>query len=223
MTTLIAVIGGGPGVGKSTVCRALASWLGPGTDHFEEEHVLTRPVFRAVAEEFAEGTGAVRPATLIACTRAYIGESLAAQRKYLVADALVPFIPSLVAWGHDEEALTGFVGELAKAVRPADVVVVYLSDDPEVALRRAVGREDDGWIDWYTGKLARQPGTSEVHDLASAAAHLRGEAVLTRRLLARTAWDVVDVDVGGLTAGQVFDRVRCELADRGIAAPTLSR
>ncbi|HEY1176415.1 MAG TPA: hypothetical protein VGF17_09680, partial [Phytomonospora sp.] len=181
---------------------------GPEAEHFEEEHVLTHRAFRPVAEEFADGTGAVRPATLLACTRDYIARAVAAQRKYLITDALIPYIPSLVAWGHDEDALTGFVDDLARVAEPVDVTVIYLHDDPETALRRAADREDDGWIDWYVGKLGARPGTRGVHDLASAAAHLRAEAALTRRLLAHTGWDVVEVAVAGLGEAEVFALAR---------------
>jgi broad-specificity NMP kinase len=42
---LISVIGSSPGIGKSTLCRALADWpagLGASVDHFEEADVLAR-------------------------------------------------------------------------------------------------------------------------------------------------------------------------------------
>lgn len=140
---LISVVGSSPGVGKTTLCRAVAQWLtsfGASVDHFEEADILTRAAFRPVAEEFAGETAAVQPATLIECTRAYVAESLAAGKDYLVTDALLPFIPSLVAWGHDEPALVQVMADLSRAVRPAQVTVVYVHDDPETALRRAVER-----------------------------------------------------------------------------------
>ncbi|RII13141.1 hypothetical protein DSC45_24455 [Streptomyces sp. YIM 130001] len=212
---LISVIGSSPGVGKSTLCRAVAQWLagtGAAVDHFEEADILTRPAFRPVAEEFAGGATDVRPATLVECTRAYVAESLAAGKDYLVTDALLPFVPSLVAWGHDEEALTQVMDDLTGAVAPADVTVVYVHDDPETALRRAVEREGDAWEDWYVTKLAGSPGTRSVHDLTSAATHLRYETALTRRLLARTGWDVLNVDTGTLDARAALAHVRSQLA-----------
>lgn len=208
---LIAVIGSSPGVGKSTLCRALAASLDGSVDHFEEPEILTRQAFQPVAEEFADGSGVVSPSTLADCTRAFVAESLAAGREHVVADALLPYIPSLVAWGHDEQVLNAFMDELARAVEPADVTVVYLHDDPDTALRRAIEREDDGWIDWYVGKLARQPGTRAMRDFDSAVAHLRAEADLTRRLLTRTGWRVVSADVAGLGPDEVFARVRRDL------------
>ncbi|MFD6275388.1 hypothetical protein ACFWFI_07420 [Streptomyces sp. NPDC060209] len=213
---LISVIGSSPGVGKSTLCRAVAEWLtgvGAAVDHFEEPDILTRPAFRAVAEEFADGAGVVRPATLVACTRAYVAESLRAGRDYLVTDALLPFIPSLVAWGHDEETLVHVVEELARAVEPAQVTVVYVHDDPATALRRAIEREGGAWGDWYVRKLADSPGTRAVHDLASAADHLRFEADLTRRILEGSPWRLVTVDVGTLDAGEAAAHTRRRLTN----------
>ncbi|CAL9643760.1 hypothetical protein [Streptomyces sp. enrichment culture] len=214
---LISVIGSSPGVGKSTLCRALAGWLsatGASVDHFAEEDILTREEFRPVAEEFADGSAAVRPETLTAAMRAYVAASTAAGRDYLVTDALLPFIPSLVAWGHDERALCSFVDRLSRVLGPVPVTVVYVHDDPATALRRAVAREGAGWEDWYLRKLAGSPGTRSVRDLPSAAAHLRTEAELTRRLLARTPWHVVTVDVSTLDAEQTFASARDRLADR---------
>ncbi|MGY3681729.1 hypothetical protein [Streptomyces sp. TE33382] len=212
---LISVIGNSPGVGKSTLCRAVADWLrsiGASVDHFEESDILTRPSFRPVADEFAGGASAVRPETLVACTRAYVTESLGAGKDRLVTDALLPFIPSLVAWGHDEATLVHVVDELTRAVKPAQVTVVYVHDDPDTALRRAVDREGAAWEDWYVARLAGSPGTRAVHDLTSAAAHLRSEADLTRRLLARTPWRLLTVDVGDLDAQEAFAHTRRHLA-----------
>lgn len=213
---LVSVIGNSPGVGKSTLCRGIAAALRAGgaeVDHFEEADILARAAFRPVAEEFAGGAGAVRPGTLVACVRAYVAEAVAAGADVLVTDALLPFVPSLVAWGHDEDTIAGVADDLVRAVAPAAVTVVYVHDDPEAALRRAVAREGDGWAEWYVAKLAASPGTREVRDLASAAAHLRGETELTRRVLARTPWRVVPVDAGRLDAEGAFAYARERLAE----------
>ncbi len=213
---LISVIGSSPGVGKSTLCRATAKWLtstGASVDHFEEADILIRSAFRPVAEEFAGGAAAVQPATLVECTRAYVAESLAAGKDYLVTDALLPFIPSLVAWGHHEGTLVHVMEELTRAVEPAHVTVVYVHDDPQKALRRAVEREGAAWEDWYVRRLADSPGTRAVHDLPSAAAHLRFEADLTRRLLARTPWHLLAVEVGTLNAQEAYAHTQRHLMD----------
>ncbi|WP_326796874.1 hypothetical protein OG946_16595 [Streptomyces sp. NBC_01808] len=214
---LVSVIGNSPGVGKSTLCRALAAALredGAVVDHFEEADILVREAFRPVAEEFADGTGAVRPGTLVACVRAYVAEAAAAGTGVLVTDALLPFVPSLVAWGHDEDAVAGVAEDLVRAVAPAEVTVVYVHDDPGAALRRAVAREGAGWAEWYVAKLGSSPGTRHVGDLDSAAAHLRAETELTRRVLARTPWRTVPVDTGELDAEAAFAYARAQLAWR---------
>ncbi|MFJ8753277.1 hypothetical protein ACIREO_28680 [Streptomyces sp. NPDC102441] len=213
---LISVIGSSPGVGKSTLCRSVVEWLtdtGVSVDHFEEADILTRPAFRPVADEFADGARSVRPSILVSCTRAYVAESLRAGRDHLVTDSLLPFIPSLVAWGHEEGTLVRVMSELTRAVDPAQVTVVYVHGDPEAALRRAVEREGEAWGDWYVRKLAGSPGTRGVHDLASAAEHLRYEAELTRRLLAQSSWQLLTVDVGTLDAQEAAFRTRRRLAD----------
>ncbi|WP_405409101.1 hypothetical protein [Streptomyces decoyicus] len=211
---LIAVVGNSPGVGKSTLCHSLATWFantGATVDHFREADILTRPAFRPVAEEFADGNNSVRPETLIESTRAYVAESRAAGIDVLVTDALLPFIPSLVAWGHDEPAIAQVLRELTTAVEPTPVTVVYVHDDPSTALHRAVVREGPAWESWYISKLAASPGTRSVHDLPSAAAHLRHEAALTLRLLTATPWNVITVDVTDLDASQTAAHVRHQL------------
>ncbi|MEU9112967.1 hypothetical protein AB0D04_14565 [Streptomyces sp. NPDC048483] len=211
---LISVIGNSPGVGKSTLCRTLATWLtdrGAKVDHFQEPDILTRPAFRPVAEEFADGTDSVRPETLIAATRAYVTGSRAAGLDVLVTDALIPFIPSLVAWGHDEASIARTLRDLTTALAPAQVTVVYVHDDPTAALRRAIEREDPDWEHWYLTKLHTSPGTRAVHDLPSAATHLRQEAALTQRLLSATPWTVIPVDATTRNAPQTAAYTRQQL------------
>ncbi|MFI6692486.1 ATP-binding protein [Streptomyces sp. NPDC050433] len=213
---MIAVVGSSPGVGKSTLCRAIArraAESGATVDHFEEADILSRPSFRPVAEEFADGTGSVRPATLVESTRDYVARSRAAGVDVLVTDALLPFIPSLVAWGHDESVISTVLADLEEAVRPTRVTVVYLRDDPDTALRRAVEREGPDWEDWYVTKLGDSPGTRSVKDLSSAAEHLRREEELTVRLLAGTDWHVLSVDVGRRDAARTEQYVRENLPD----------
>ncbi|KOG74491.1 hypothetical protein ADK38_40180 [Streptomyces varsoviensis] len=213
----MSVIGSSPGVGKSTLCGALARQYrdaGARVDHFEEADILTRPAFAPVADEFAGGTGSVRPETLVEAVRTYVSQARAEGVDVLVTDALIPFVPSLVAWGHEEAAISAVVRDLVTAVEPTPVTVVYLRDDPDVGLRRALEREGPEWADWYVGRLAGSPGTRSVTSLAAAAEHLRREAELTLRLLAATPWTVVAVDVAGRSAAEVE-----ECARRGLAGP----
>lgn len=73
-------------------------------------------------------------------------------------------------------------------------------------------------VDWYVRKLAASPGTRGVHDLPSAAVHLRFEAALTRRLLARTPWHVLHVDAGTLNAQEAYAHTQAHLMD--VLAPS---
>ncbi|MFC7619926.1 hypothetical protein [Microlunatus sp. GCM10028923] len=207
-TRMISVLGS-PGSGKSTLCGALAeryAAAGHVVDHFAEEHILTRPAFADVAAEFAGGAGSVRPETLITATRRYLRQSERDGAELLITDALLPYIPSLLAWGHDEPAIDTIVAELARAAPPTEVIIVRLADDPRATLLRAVDREGPGWLDWYVNKLRSAPGARGVTDLDSAADHLRAEAELTRRVLQRTAWTMIELEVG--------DRGPADLADR---------
>ena len=179
----------------------------PALGRHGEAEILSRPSFRAVAEEFAEGRGSVRPRTLIDAARAYAAENREAGVDVLVTDALIPFVPSLVAWGHDERAIAGIVSDLEDAVAPTRVTVVYLRDVPEQALQRAIEREGPEWAQEYVGKLGRWPGTRAVTDAASAAAHLRSERELTLRVLAATGWKVIVVDVEGRDAQDAAEYV----------------
>lgn len=55
MPVLIAAWGVFPGIGKSMLCVGLPGWLadaGMRVDHFQEEEILTRPQYAAVAREF---------------------------------------------------------------------------------------------------------------------------------------------------------------------------
>ncbi|GAB3765163.1 hypothetical protein [Microlunatus parietis] len=214
-TTLISVIGS-PGSGKSTLCGALAERFvaaGRSVDHFAEEDILTRPAFADVATEFAGGAGSVRPATLIAATRRYLRQAELDGIEVLITDALLPYIPSLLAWGYDEPAIDAIVAELGRVAPPTEVIIVRLADDPRATLVRAADREGPAWLDWYVSKLRRSPGTGHVTDLDSAADHLRAEAELTRRALRRTGWTMIDLEVGERGPADLADRAWQLLAE----------
>lgn len=157
MTVLITVWGASPGVGKSTLCGGLSRWLadaGLRVDHFREEEVLTRPQFAAVAEAFT-ATGAVDVETLIASTAKFVDSVLASGDDVVIADALVPFVPTLLAMGHGEETIDAFMADLTEVLAPVCPVMVFLDGNAEVALSRAARRDGEQWLDWYVRKLAR--------------------------------------------------------------------
>ncbi|MEV0644673.1 hypothetical protein AB0I28_05375 [Phytomonospora sp. NPDC050363] len=192
MPLLIAVTGSTPGVGKSTLCAALDEALsaaGRRVDHFREEEILTRPAFARVAAEFAS-TKRVTPAALVQATAAYARtvDDIA------VTDALLPYLPSMLAWGHGEHELAGFVADLGEAVGDTATVVVHLDGDPATALPRAIAREEAGWIDWYVRKLDSYDPDPPVADTVGAVAHLERERATTRRLLESGPFPVVHIE-----------------------------
>lgn len=195
MTVIVAVIGG-PGSGKSTLCATVArhyTAAGKIVDHFEEEHILSRPAFSTVASEFADGAGTVNARTLIDAFGRYVN-SVDDQTDLVITDALIPFIPSLLASGHTEAELEQTIADLENAAADNPVIVVLMVADPALTLPRAIAREGDEWADHYVQKLSRWPGTSHVTSLASAIDQLRYEADLSRRLLTRSGWELIQID-----------------------------
>lgn len=196
MTVLISVWGASPGVGKSTLCAGLVRWLldaGLQVDHFREEEVLTRPQFTAVAESFKK-TGTVDLATLIAATAEFVDSVLAGGDDVVVADALMPYLPTLLAMGHAEETIGAFMTDLTEVLAPVSPVVVFLDGDAGAALSRAVRREGKQWLDWYVGKLAAYAVSPPVTDLASATNYLRRERAVTLDTMARNDWKLVVIE-----------------------------
>lgn len=193
---LISVWGSAPGVGKSTLCAGLARWLsdaGKRVDHFEEAEILTRPQFAAVAREFA-ATGRVEPATLLAATARFVDAIDSRGDEVVVADALVPYVPTLLAMGHDDTAIGEFTVELARVLAPVRFVLVFVDGDAAAALSRATRREGPHWLDWYVAKLARYRVTPPVTDAASAVEYLGRERAVTLTAAARVGWQPVVVE-----------------------------
>lgn len=193
MTVLITVWGASPGVGKSTLCDRLAQWLaatGLRVDHFREEEILTRPHFAAVAEEF-KATGTVALKTLIAATTTFVDAVVASGDDVVIADALMPFVPTLLAMGHGEETIDAFMTDLTEALARVRPVMVFLDGNAESALSRAATREGEQWLDWYVGKLASYQVSPPVADAASAVKYLQRERAMTLGAVRRKDWGLV--------------------------------
>ncbi|MDQ1013663.1 hypothetical protein [Streptomyces afghaniensis] len=220
MTVLITVWGASPGVGKSTLCAGLSRWLvdeGLRVDHFREEEILTRTQFAAVAEEF-KATGAVDLGTLIATTAEFVDSVLATGDDVVIADALVPFVPTLLAMGHSEETIDAFVTDLTEVLAPVCPVMVFLDGNAEAALSRAARREGERWLDSYVEKLARYEVSPPVTDVASAVHYLLRERAVTLGTVGRKNWGLVVIDsVDGLPPDEVL-----RVAQRGLK-PWLGR
>jgi thymidylate kinase len=196
VTVLVSVWGASPGAGKSTLCAGLCARLaatGLRVDHFREEEILTRPQFAAVAAEF-RATGAVELGTLLAATARFVDSVLAGADDVVIADALVPFVPSLLAWGHGGQAVDAFMDDLAAILGPVGPVLVYLDGSAEAGLARAARRDGQRWLDGYVSKLARGQVRPRVRDLASAARYLRRERAVTLAAARRQGWGLVLIE-----------------------------
>jgi thymidylate kinase len=193
---LIAVWGAAPGVGKSTASTGLARWLaeaGRQVDHFAEEELFTRPQFADVAAYF-RATGKVEPAMLLAAASRFAGSVLAGHVDVVVADALVPFVPSLLAVGCTDQQIRQFVADLTAALAPIQPVLLFLDGDPATALARADSREGGGWLAWYLDKLARYGLIPEPGVLAPAATYLERERNVTLNATRQAGWRVITIE-----------------------------
>ncbi|WTX46577.1 nucleoside-triphosphatase [Streptomyces sp. NBC_00649] len=196
MTVLITVWGASPGVGKSTLCTGLSQWLadtGQRVDHFREEEVLTRPQFAAVAEEFTT-TGTVALGTLIAATTKFVDAVVARGDDVVIADALMPFVPTLLAMGHGEETIDAFMTDLTAVLARVRSVMVFLDGNAQSALSRAAMREGEQWMDWYVGKLAGYQVSPPVADVASAVQYLLRERAVTLDAARRKDWRLIVIE-----------------------------
>lgn len=195
MTVLIAVWGAAPGIGKSTVCASLAGWLtgtGLKVDHFAEEEILTRPQFAEVAEYFRT-TGNVDPVSLLEAAARLAKSVVDDHIDVVIADALVPFVPSLLAAGLSDEKVSRFVAELTAAMEPVEPVLLFLDGDPAAALR-AAARKGPRWLDWYMRKLASYGLTADRDSLASALTYLERERHVTLTTTRLAGWGVIAVE-----------------------------
>jgi thymidylate kinase len=193
---LVAVWGAAPGIGKSTLSAGLARWLaetGRHVDLFAEEEILTRPQFADVAAHF-RATGQVELGMLLAATSRFAQSVLAADIDVVVADALVPFVPSLLAMGCSDQEVCRFVADVTNELAQLDLTMVFLDGDLGTALARADSRDGPGWLQWYTSKLARYGLTPEPCDLTSAVTYLERERTVTLAAVRQAGWRVITIE-----------------------------
>lgn len=210
MTVLICIDGIGPGVGKSTVTAGLARILvdrGMVVDVFAEQDILTHPAWSRVAIEYREGDQ-VNAETLLQCLRTYLDGLIDRSPDMVVADALLPFVASLLGWGHDEAAISTFVERLAAELnRPGlNASVVYLDGHVSRALARAIAREQPGWLAWLIGTLGRAH-PEPVIDRAGLIRHLEYRRDLTLRTLRQAGLNPAVVRTDDTPLEDVIDTV----------------
>jgi hypothetical protein len=140
---LILVNGALPGLGKSTLSRGLAARLRDGgldVEEFEEQAILDRPEFAAAIGEW-RSTSRVSFETLLVGTHAYLEACRRRRADVYVVDSLLPFLPSLFAWGCSDGEIRGFFSELRALMRGFEVLLLQLEGDATTGLQRAAGRE----------------------------------------------------------------------------------
>lgn len=221
VTYLLAAAGAAPGAGKSTLCAGVVDWLrerGLRVDHFREEEVLTRKAFAPLAHEFTT-TGQVQLPTLLEATEAYLAGLKAKGIDVAVTDALVPFVPSLIGWGYSEAAMASFLQDLATRIAWAEPTVLYLDDDPALAVPRAIDREGPNWEDWLVTKLGSYPVEPRVRDRETACHYLRYEREVTLRLLAQLPWRVIMVAQTNPPSVTEVQRLACDRLAELYTAP----
>ena len=162
---LVAVVGASPGIGKSLLCTSLATWLsgeGWAVDHFEEEHVLTRPAFAQLAADFTT-TGTVGPDVFVDTTVRYLTDAEATNIDVVVMDSLLPFVPSLLAFGHSEDDIDTIVDGLAERIATIPTLVVFLDGDATLGLQsQPIAGPGMVWDRGGSQVNIHQPGIVEV-------------------------------------------------------------
>lgn len=161
-------------------------------DHFDEADVLSRPQFAQVADEF-KSSGTMSPDVLVEATVEYLRSAMADDVDVVVCDALMPYVPSLLAWGYTEDDIASTVQRLAEQTADVFVLAVFVDGSPEAALERAAAREGDGWLTWYGAKLARYHLVPPQPSMADLVAYLVHEREVTLRVLNGSPWRVAVV------------------------------
>jgi hypothetical protein len=141
-------------------------------------------------EEF-RSRGRVEPETLLGCAAAYGRWCVARAADVYVLDALFPYLPSLLAWGHSDRSIERFFGRLRARLEEVDMIELYLDGDATAALHRASAREGGDWIDRHVAKVSTfddASGMVETRD--DVVAYTRAAAARSRHLLGRAPWPV---------------------------------
>jgi len=145
-------------------------------DLFDEEHVLSRREFAAVATQF-RATGVVELDVLLDASKRFVTSAVGYD--IVVTDTLFPFVPSLLAWGHDEETIRSFLMVLGSILEPLRPFIIYLDGDPAAVLPRATSRSGDVWLHNFLSKVTTYKTTPPIRDLQGTVAHLRRERDVT--------------------------------------------
>ena len=199
---LVLVYGPGPGLGKSTLGRALAKSLsgrGRPARFYGEEEVPTRPAFREYVRRVRTGRADDTAALIEACDR-FVVELRSRPSETAVVDSVLPCWDWLYSAGCSDAEVSDFSRNLASMLYPLRPVLVLVEGDPDAAFSRAV--EDRG-RDWALDLAELRTGLRDLDALDSYVRRLR---VGAEKMLALWPHRVVRVDAVGLNLGSCVER-----------------
>ncbi len=204
---LIAVFGAAPGIGKSSLCSALAR-----RSHRTASVSSTSRKSTSSAVPNSRRSQRNSPTTARSPRRNSSMRpsaiSTMSDADVVVMDALIPYVPTLLALGYDQPSIDRIIDDAGRTHRRDPDLFVFLDGDPAAALTRAIARERPGWIDAYGAKLARYGLTQADPDVGAMCAYLRRERDEMLRTVRRQAWDLCLIpDATSLTAGEILQLV----------------
>lgn len=184
------VYGPGPGLGKSTLGRALTGRLveqGYSACFFEEHEVTAHLAFRDYVQSVEAGR-AGDTATLVEACRRFVARLRDRRPEIAVLDSLLPCWDWLYSAGCSDAEVSNFSLMLAEALSPPRPVLVYVDGDLDAAMSRAV--EERG-IDWALDLCDSRTGMRDLDALGAYFLRLRTGA---EQMLALWPHPVIRVD-----------------------------
>ncbi len=163
---------------------------------FREEDIRRNAAFRQVMYEF-DSMGEVQRATLLSAAAGYLASIRERGSDVVVLDALLPYLPSLLAWGDTDDDIGNFFDRLAELFDGFAVLEVHLLANPRVALARAAQREGGAWLENHIAKVSGFTSTRRISTLDDVVAFYGDAAARSQSLLDRSPWPVAQIDATG--------------------------
>jgi len=192
------VTGGAPGVGKSSLSHRVVEDLeitGRQVERFDEADILVRGEFAELIAVWEVGR---RPSLelILEASHRYIDSCRRSSAEVFVQDALFPFLPSLFAWGYEDDDISELLRSLGELCEGFALVQVHLSGDPSICIPRAAAREAPGWLEGVIKRVATFADGAGVVDFSSMVAYFTRADSRTQRLIRRAPWPAALVDAG---------------------------